>query len=436
MAGILKRLGNMVGGRQFSVSSSDELKRAIEKANNGATITLTADFSMRDDPPEISKALTIEGDGHKISGAGWYRIFHVVAGGDLTIRNLTMTRGKAEYGGAISVQPGRDDTASLTISECSFSRNSAEDDGGAIYSWGEKASLTISDCSFSRNSAEDDGGAICSAGEKASLTISDCSFSDNSAKCHGGAIDSYGDDSILTISDSSFSDNSAKGHGGAIYSWGDTASLTVSGCEFSSNWTEFKGGAISLSLDGGSLNISDSSFSGNSAEDDGGAIYCDHYSSLNISDSSFSGNSAESDGGAIGIMGGSATLTHLTLVGNSAEEAGGGIYVSYLQNSVEMYNCILADNSGGDCGGDREELESSQNCIIKDGSVQGEGLIADDPMLGDWVAPSDGKTGYFPLLAGSPALGAADERLATDKDQLGQLRPPGAPSIGAVEYNL
>ena len=68
--------------------------------------------------------------------------------------------------------------------------------------------------------------------------------------------------------------------------------------------------------------------------------------------------------------------------------------------------------------------------------MQGEGVIADDPMLGPWVAASDGKTGYFPLLAGSPALAAADERVATDKDQLGKARSPGSASIGAVELEV
>ena len=381
------------------VATAAELAAAIQKSRAGDTIRLTADFAMMEDPPEIKKRITIDGDGHSISGESQYRIFVLASGADLTIRNLTLTRGSADKGGAIYLNG---DGLSLKARNCRFTGNSAHRYGGAIASDGEELSLSLTESGFSDNSADDDGGAIYSESCSANITISKCGFTNNAAPGYcGGAICSGGDGAGLTISASSFTGNSADDAGGAIHLRGDATSLSMSGSSFSGNSAKGSGGAICSFGDGASLSISDSSFNGNSAVYFGGAIY---------------------------IHEGRATLTHLTLAGNAAKR-GGGIFV-YV--SVQLRNSILADNSGGDCVGRLDRL-SSQNCLIKDGSFRGRSDITADPLLGDWVAPSDGKTGYFPLLAGSPALGAADERVATDKDQLGKLRPPGSTSIGAVE---
>ena len=293
--------GLSLQARDFSVGSYSELTNAIRNASDGDTISLTRDFAMTDHPPHINKRITVEGNGHTISGNGRYRIFVVGEAGDLTINDLNLVNGRARDGDPECI-PGIDWT-------------------------------------------DDVGGAICSSGE-------------------------------LTVSDSSFNGNSA-GAGGAIYSRGDGASLTVSG-------------------------------------------------------SSFSGNSADY-GGAIRIHSGTATLSHLTLMNNTANVSGGGIAVSAAASAVRLRNSILANNRGGDCVfGDNSDLRDSRNNIIKDGSCRGNRT---DPMLGGWVRAANGRTGYFPLRSGSPAIDAAADSACTAKDQLGNARPyGGACDIGAVEY--
>ena len=56
-------------------------------------------------------------------------------------------------------------------------------------------------------------------------------------------------------------------------------------------------------------------------------------------------------------------------------------------------------------------------------------------MLGELVEPEDGSPAYFPLLAGSPAIDAADDGYCPATDQIGTVRPQGGGcDIGAIEY--
>ena len=56
-------------------------------------------------------------------------------------------------------------------------------------------------------------------------------------------------------------------------------------------------------------------------------------------------------------------------------------------------------------------------------------------MLGELVEPEDSSPAYFPLLAGSRAIDAADDAHCPATDQIGTARPQGAGcDIGAIEY--
>ena len=440
----------------ISVASYIELAEAIGCASDGDTIRLTGDITMSDHPPHIDKRITVEGAGHAISGNDQYRIFVVAQSGDLTINDLTLTKGSAGDGAyeciagesaSVDVGGAICNNGALSINDSSFSGNSAGYFGGAIYNRGE-ASLSISGSSFSGNSAKYGGGAIynsqtggasisgssfrgnsASSGGAISNTgeanISGSRFSGNSAGSYGGAIANYGSEARLSVSVSSFGGNSAP-NGGAIANWGEAS---ISGSSFSGN-SAYEGGAIA---NDGEASISDSSFSGNSADDKGGAIYNGDEASLSISGSSFSGNSAGYDGGAMWLHG-TATLSNLTLSGNSAgEDRGGGIFFYDDAKSVRLRNSILADNEGGDCRS--KALATTRNNIIKDGSCLDNTGIQADPMLGDWVEATDTTTGYFPLLEGSPAIDAAAESACSETDQLGNARPHGKGcDIGAIEF--
>ncbi len=121
--------------------------------------------------------VTIDGTGQSITinGENSYEILS--ADGKLTLNDLTFENGSYGYGGAI------DNENSLTVTNCTFSGNSATGsfgEGGAIYNDG---TLTVNNSTFSGNSATHPGGAIYSNG---TVTVTNSTFSGNSAATGGG----------------------------------------------------------------------------------------------------------------------------------------------------------------------------------------------------------------------------------------------------------
>ena len=399
-------------------------------AGRGAdTIALTKDITLDGGLPKITSDITIEGNGYAISGAHRWRIFYN-DGGALIIKDLTMTKGYVE-GELIRNEDGtlKATTANsiggavynegeLSIINSSFSGNSADGSGGAIYN--RDGTARVSDSAFSGNSADEAGGAIYNW-EGGELSIANSSFSDNSANW-GGAIFNWVEGE-LSIGGSAFSGNSAYKAGGAIYNW--YGELSISGNTFSDNSADEAGGAIVNGGDG-TLGISDSTFSGNSAEYTGGVIV--NWGELSIVSSTFSSNSAEYSGGVIDNWG-ELSITNNTFSDNSAGSWGGAIAN---RGELSIVNSIIAGRSGNACFSDGELKRNISNFIL-DGTCSP--AFRGDPKLGELVEPEDGSPAYFPLLAGSPAIDAADDDHCPATDQIGTDRPQGAGcDIGAIEY--
>ncbi len=272
----------------------------------------------------------------------------------------------------------------LILEDESLKNTTANPIGGAIVNW--KGRISISDSSFSGNSAWE-GAAIFNW--KGRLSIVSSNFSGNSADLWGGAIFNAGE---LSISDSSFVGNSS---------------------------------AISNAIDG-TLNIVNSSFSGNSADEIGGAI--SSVGELSITNSTFSDNSAGT-GGAIS-SGGELSIVNSTFSHNSAD-MGGAIH-NWESGTLNIINSIIAGRGGDACFSESRIRQNIGN-FIQDGSCNP--AFHGDPMLGELVEPADGSPAYFPLLAGSRAIDAADDDYCPSTDQIGAARPQDAGcDIGAIEY--
>ena len=406
----------------------ESLASQIRTANrNGSgTIILAADITLASALPAITSAITLEGNGHSISGDAQFRIFDV-NGGSLTVVNATLTKGRAESGGAIRMRNG----ARATIESSTLRGNIAETNGGAIQALG--GTLRISKSHFEKNCvtlltstvmrhgterieetvdadgcvhieqivrrAEDDklspgqGGAIVLGG-RARAVIDSSTFSRNKAS-HGGAIASL-DNARLSGSRSSFQSNQASSYAGAIYQEGDHTELRKS--SFVSNAAGSYGGAIAAWS--GQLLVSNSTFSENQVETSGGA--------LAILD-----NAAEVD------------ITHATFINNwSLHKLADAIRNSVgarlrLRNSI-----IVGTGQGEDCVGGFSQsignLSPDGTCSIK---------ASYDPLLGDLT----GSPAYHPPLDHSPAIDAADPRFCPETDQLGTARSKDSCDIGAIE---
>src|SRR5258706_610816 len=224
----------------FVAGASDcTLRESISAANNLAgadTITVPAgtytlaltgageDLNATGDL-DITQSLTINGAGAGITtiqagltpGSGIDRVFHVVVASTVSISDVTITNGKNTIGGGGIYNGG----GPLTVTNSTFSGNTAENGGfgGGIYH--EGGLLTVTNSTFSDNTADGSGGGICNIGGTASIANS--TFSGNAASTgFGGGVYSG---SPLAVTNSTFSGNSAGVNGGGISSGG--GALTV-----------------------------------------------------------------------------------------------------------------------------------------------------------------------------------------------------------------
>ncbi len=195
------------------------LKNAIEAANRSGSgsITLTEDILLDAQLPPIRGAITIDGNGYTISGDEQFRIFHV-DGGELLIRNLTLTQGYTpDDGGAIFVQ----NNGALLVDSVTFARNHSVKGGGAISTHPSADRLEVRNSEFVGNHSGSGGGGILAFGGHAE--ISGSSFQENSAVRFGGGLEAFV--GVVDISNSTFSNNRADSAGAILVS-GATTTMT------------------------------------------------------------------------------------------------------------------------------------------------------------------------------------------------------------------
>lgn len=325
------------------------------------TIHLTEHVTLTESLPPIRSQVTIEGDGHTLSGDNQFRIFHVAQGGLFTINRLTVIDAYAEFGGAIVI----DKWTVATIKASVFAGNRAGGGdlsyGGAIYVR-EGGTLDVDSSRFIDNSALD-GGAIYNDGYSG---IQDSTFTGNVATGEqystGGAVVNRGDSDIFH---STFDNNVAGSYAGAISNFGD---LGIIGGKFSGN----SAGSAGALANSGDVGIVDAEFLNNSATAlDGGAIF-NSSGTILMFNSTVSGNSATRFGGGMLVRDGSVTADGMTIDKNTAEH-GGGLYVYAdidILGRLSLRNSHVANNSGGDCIVDGLLMENLNNTIQDGGCLE------------------------------------------------------------------
>ena len=144
---------------QIRAANRDEAVGACPAGDGTDAIRIERDITLTERLPTITSEIIITGHGHTLSGDYDTRIFDIGAGGQLTIHNLNMMRGRhAIQGGAIRLLGGSLKICNSTI------RDSHSAYGGAIYV--ERGTLEIENTELSGNSAHFGGGAIASEEQK------------------------------------------------------------------------------------------------------------------------------------------------------------------------------------------------------------------------------------------------------------------------------
>ncbi len=133
--------------------------------------------------------------------------------GELTATNCTFYSNSADTGGAIATLGA----SKLTVKNCIFTSNFSPKMGGALM-LNNEAQADISESTFLYNSTDDFGGAIAAHADAEAgnnVNITDCTFSENSARNNGGALGMSGP-FVPVIKNCTFEKNFSTGGAGAL----------------------------------------------------------------------------------------------------------------------------------------------------------------------------------------------------------------------------
>jgi hypothetical protein len=426
---------------------SGDLRYCISQANSSPgddtiTFAVTGTINLTSALPALSTNLAIQGPGPTsltVLGPSSFRIFFVSRGATVGLSGLTIAGGLASGadGGGIY------NAGTLTLSNSILSGNTAtldsshriHGDGGGIFNDG---TLTLSNSTLSGNTAQVEGGGIFS-NYRTTLALSNSTLSDNTADYGGGIFNGFG---TLTLSNSTLSGNSVNGSlgdGGGIDNF--LGKLTLNNSTLSGNTATNRGGGI---FNAGTLTLNNSTLSGNTATSGGGihnqyyyntyGIPDFNYAEVTVSNSTISGNTANGSDTAGGISNknGYVQLLNSTLANNTASSSsntGSQIWTSpygafWLQNSI-LSGSDSGPNAFAEPGG-RMFFSGGHN-LSSDGSgnLTGPGDLRNvNPLLGP-LQDNGGPTQTMALLAGSPALDAADPAQRGVADQRGVVRSGG-----------
>jgi predicted outer membrane repeat protein len=171
--------------------------------------------------------------------------------------------------------------------------------GGGM--WNDSASPTVANCTFSKNTAMFYGGGMCNA-NNSSPTVTSCTFNGDLASKGGGMYNE--DNSTPTVTNCTFSGNRGTGAGGGLYN--RESSPTVTNSVFCGNWSKTGGGGM-YNDDGCNPTLANCTFASNSASK-GGGVYNDDISSATLTNCILWGNTATISDPQIGV-GGSSSIT-------------------------------------------------------------------------------------------------------------------------------
>ncbi|WP_296789220.1 Ig-like domain repeat protein [uncultured Methanobrevibacter sp.] len=285
--------------------SFQDLQKLIDDAVAAGNTTIVLDHDFEFDigndtvPVVVPSGVTIDGQGHFVSGADASTIFNIT-GDNVVLKNITLTNAKGEEGGAV-IWSGDNGTL-----ENAVLANNTADKGGAILWTGDNANIVNS--TFENNNASEGAGVVI---EGDNANIEGSTFANNTADIGAGVVIKGNN---ATIEDSVFANNTADTGAGVVTSGNDT---TIAGSTFANNTAMTGAGVVS---DGEGTTISDSEFTGNNANTGAGAVL--NGDDATVENSEFKDNLASEGAGAV-LNGNNATVENSTFKDNHAETGAG-----------------------------------------------------------------------------------------------------------------
>ena len=235
-----------------NTSRTQGLQEAIAAAAAGTTLTLCAGTWHLSATVVIGKDLKLVGAGAGqsiLDGGNAVRVLTIDAGADVTLQDLTLTKGDApdEGGGHPEHGGGIFNRGTLTLTGGSLTLNTARY-GAAIFNEGI---LTLRSISVTDNFAINDGGGIYNYQGTATLQA-DSRVTDNTAQIFGGGI--ANENGIVTLeADSHVLDNEGL-YGGGIVNIGSGRMTLQADSHVTDNTAQVAAGGI-YNMGGGSVTV-------------------------------------------------------------------------------------------------------------------------------------------------------------------------------------
>ena len=193
-------------------SGPGSLRQALAIAHDGDTIDgtgVSGVITLTSGQLLVEKRVTINGAGADVlavDGNATSSVFQIGTGATaptVAISGLTIRNAQGNFGGGIFIS----NAPTATIINCTVSGSRAGF-GGGIFS--DAALLTIANTTISGNIASEGGGIY----NNGTVTITNSTFSDNSAQSVGGAM--FNDKGTMRVTNSTMSNNSAFSGGGIL----------------------------------------------------------------------------------------------------------------------------------------------------------------------------------------------------------------------------
>ena len=366
-----------------------DLARAVKSAPDNATLTIDGTIQATSDAGNngeivINKNLTIKRatgassaviDANKSTGSKpKHRIFKVESGKTLTLENLTLKNGMAEGsdgpgdGGAIYVHG-----ASVKITGCTLTDNTANKNGGAVYATkrdDNAAHVTISGGSINGNTVTDDYG-------------------------FGGGI-YINDGCELTLKGNVTVKGNKAARGGGVRA--NKSTVTMNSCTFEGNESthgDASNGCGGVYVNGGTVSMQSCTLKSNKGNVRAGGLLVEGGAKVTMDGCTLTGNTATT-GGGIYITGGSSivTLNNGVQIKDNTATTGGGVYVQ--DGTFKMSgSAIVTPSTGSD-----QYTPGKNDVYLKTGqAITVDGTLSNNPAAR--ITPEEYKENVPVLRGGS-----------------------------------
>lgn len=478
-----------VGNSTFLYNSSENFSLSIVGAGQNATTLNGNDSKLVINLQSsggaganisVSNLGILNGNGTATSQPGGLSI-DLSGQGSAAVSGVSFQGNDGGSGGGlfISTQSG-----SLSVSDSTFTGNTANNDGGGFYLYSASGPVSVASVTATSNQAASTyagGYIICTAScSVANSTFSSNSISDGTGSAGGLAIASNGGQiqlSQLTIQNNSTGTDSSDAGGGLFVNLLGAGSFSLANSTITGNHATNVAGVYAILGNSASGTLTGNTISQNVASNIGGGGGLQGGSSLSASANIVQGNSSTLLAGLALSSNGNITAVNNVITGNTASgqyagfaftssgtvtatnntvannttpgDAGGMFFAAFSDSAVfNIYNNIAYGNSAGNgddifvdpdtfnptvklFNNDFSEFCLGSTCDASTlGANQG-GNINADPLF------ANANAGNFDISSGSPAIdaGSASAPDLPSTDIAGNSRPQGsAPDMGAYEF--